>query len=72
MCAELKQGQAMVSHLEQRALQQESRELREGLAQSSQKAQSCSRLQEELSAERAKIKDMEVEVRHHAGVQCHS
>uniref|UniRef100_A0AAZ3SFE2 Uncharacterized protein n=1 Tax=Oncorhynchus tshawytscha TaxID=74940 RepID=A0AAZ3SFE2_ONCTS len=62
VCAELKQGQAMVSHLEQRALQQESRELREGLAQSSQKAQSCSRLQEELSAERAKLKAMEVEM----------
>ncbi|CDQ65797.1 unnamed protein product [Oncorhynchus mykiss] len=62
VCAELKQGQAMVSHLEQSALQQESRELREGLAQSSQKAQSCSRLQEELSAERAKLKDMEVEM----------
>uniref|UniRef100_A0A8C7J7A5 Uncharacterized protein n=1 Tax=Oncorhynchus kisutch TaxID=8019 RepID=A0A8C7J7A5_ONCKI len=62
MCAELKQDQAMVSHLEQRALQQESRELREGLAQSSQKAQSCSRLQEELSAERAKLKAMEVEM----------
>ncbi|KAM9524375.1 uncharacterized protein ACWYII_043533 isoform 3-T3 [Salvelinus alpinus] len=62
VCAELKQGQAMVSHLEQRALQQESRELREGLAQSSQKAQSCSRLLEELSAERAKLKAMEVEM----------
>lgn len=62
----------MVSHLEQRALQQENRELREGLAQSSQKAQSCSHLQEELSAERAKLKAMEVEVRHHTGVQCHS
>ncbi|XP_029528255.2 paramyosin isoform X1 [Oncorhynchus nerka] len=62
VCAELKQGQAMVSHLEQRALQQESRELREGLAQSSQKAQSCSCLQEELSAERAKLKAMEVEM----------
>ncbi|XP_014021750.1 plectin isoform X2 [Salmo salar] len=61
VCAELKQGQAMVSHLEQRALQQENRELREGLAQSSQKAQSCSHLQEELSAERAKLKAMEVE-----------
>ncbi|XP_014021752.1 paramyosin isoform X5 [Salmo salar] len=62
VCAELKQGQAMVSHLEQRALQQENRELREGLAQSSQKAQSCSHLQEELSAERAKLKAMEVEI----------
>ncbi|XP_035652275.1 myosin-11 isoform X4 [Oncorhynchus keta] len=62
VCAELKQGQTMVSHLEQRALQQESRELREGLAQSSQKAQSCSRLQEELSTERAKLKAMEVEM----------
>ncbi|XP_038871473.1 nuclear mitotic apparatus protein 1 isoform X3 [Salvelinus namaycush] len=61
VCAELKQGQAMVSHLEQRALQQESRELREGLAQSSQKAQSCSRLLEELSAERAKLKAMEMQ-----------
>uniref|UniRef100_A0A4W5P9J4 Coiled-coil domain containing 30 n=1 Tax=Hucho hucho TaxID=62062 RepID=A0A4W5P9J4_9TELE len=62
VCAELKQGQAMVSHMEQRALQQESRELREGLAQSSQKAQSCSRLQEELSAERAKLTAMEAEM----------
>ncbi|XP_029550604.1 paramyosin isoform X3 [Salmo trutta] len=62
VCAELKQGQAMVSHLEQRALQQENRELREGLAQSSQKAQSCSHLQEELSTERAKLKAMEVEI----------
>ncbi|XP_045079831.1 paramyosin isoform X2 [Coregonus clupeaformis] len=62
VCAELKQDQAKVSHLEQRALQQESRELREGLAQSSQKAHSCSHLQEKLSAERAKLKAMEAEM----------